>query len=628
MADNRTMKEMLQAPTEGYEDAIVVPDILVENFEIRTGLLSLIQVNQFYGFKSNNPHDHIGSFNRITSTLKFRDVPNDAIKLMLFSYSLEGAAKIIGDEIYSTVDSCKTAHDMWIAIERHQHGKEIAKPITPLSESASEEDGDPKQAKRDKDMQNNLALIAKYFKKIYKPINNNLRTSLNSKNKNVDTSPRQSGSAADWDTVFQLQADTDDEIDAQELEAHYGFMEKIKEVLPPESNSTVETLEQVQYDAEYNVFANGRQHFDQPKSISNTCVVKKADSNVIPDSPYIEKKILKQVKKENASLTRELKECKSNLKESNTTRDSCLIALQCKQTKLEKYMTFNDRTVDYDKLELVKEKHDELVKQSLLAKPHYEGLVKEKTKVITDLKSKEEKDIGKIISIEKQLKFLNEIVYKMNQSIQTIYVLALKGSTSNGKPTFANPMYLKKAQSKKSCLYEILCDTSNLANIFTPDRKETLTLEKESRSKLDKDLVKPYDYTKQNSLYENFKPTSKEYHDQLAHAMKLGRKCGEKLLLKLNQIFSKTSVSYLIQNQSEKHSHDHFRAPTAHDMEILIKTCLMPLALKIQNDSFTLVHELKEEMHANLKYVESIEKEIGELESDKEEFSNMYDLLL
>nr|GEY35414.1 reverse transcriptase domain-containing protein [Tanacetum cinerariifolium] len=94
MADNRTMEEMLQAPTEGYGDAIVVPDILAENFEIKTGLLSLIQANQFHGFESNNPHDHIRSFNRITSTLKFRDVPNDAIKLMLFPYSLEGAAKI------------------------------------------------------------------------------------------------------------------------------------------------------------------------------------------------------------------------------------------------------------------------------------------------------------------------------------------------------------------------------------------------------------------------------------------------------------------------------------------------------------------------------------------------------
>nr|GEW44152.1 reverse transcriptase domain-containing protein [Tanacetum cinerariifolium] len=78
MADNRTMEEMLQAPTEGYGDAIAIPDILTENFEIRTGLLSLIQANQFHGFESNNPHDRIRSFNRITSTLKFSDVSNDA----------------------------------------------------------------------------------------------------------------------------------------------------------------------------------------------------------------------------------------------------------------------------------------------------------------------------------------------------------------------------------------------------------------------------------------------------------------------------------------------------------------------------------------------------------------------
>ncbi|GJR31465.1 hypothetical protein Tco_1107697 [Tanacetum coccineum] len=83
----------------------------------------------------------------------------------------------------------------------------------------------------------------------------------------------------------------------------------------------------------------------------------------------------------------------------------------------------------------------------------------------------------------------------------------------------------------------------------------------------------------------------------------------------------------LVDQAWEKHSHDHFRAPTAHDMEILIKTCLMPLALKTQNDSFTFVHELKQEMHADLKYVESLEK-IDELESDKAEFSNMYDILL
>nr|GEY32748.1 reverse transcriptase domain-containing protein [Tanacetum cinerariifolium] len=61
MAD-RIMEELLQAPTEGYGEAIVIPKILTENFEIKTNLL--------------------------------QDVSNDAIKLMRFPYSLEGAARI------------------------------------------------------------------------------------------------------------------------------------------------------------------------------------------------------------------------------------------------------------------------------------------------------------------------------------------------------------------------------------------------------------------------------------------------------------------------------------------------------------------------------------------------------
>ncbi|GJW41114.1 hypothetical protein Tco_0066959 [Tanacetum coccineum] len=75
------------------------------------------------------------------------------------------------------------------ASTRHK-GKEVAKPITPQSESVSEEDSDPEQAQRDKEMQKNLALLAKYFKKLYKPTNNNLRTSSNSRNKTEDTTPR------------------------------------------------------------------------------------------------------------------------------------------------------------------------------------------------------------------------------------------------------------------------------------------------------------------------------------------------------------------------------------------------------------------------------------------------------
>nr|GEW76787.1 hypothetical protein [Tanacetum cinerariifolium] len=259
-------------------------------------------------------------------------------------------------------------------------GKEIAKPITPLSETASEENSDPEQAQRDRDMQKNLALIAKYLKKIYKPTNNNLKTSSNSRNKNVDTTSwyknaNQSGQFRNQMTVnvfgarenekmllckqdekgvplqaeqYDWLADTDEEIDEQELKAHYSYMEKIQEV---------------------------------------------------------------------------------------PTTDTCTDSEPLEQTEFEKYKAFNDRIFNYDKLKQI------------------------------------------------------------------------------------------------------------------------------------------------------------------------------------------------VDNAWIKHSKDQFRAPTTQDMEILIQTCLMPLALKTQNDSFIFVHELKQEMHVDLKYVESLEKEIDELESDKAKFSDMYDMI-
>nr|GEW84664.1 reverse transcriptase domain-containing protein [Tanacetum cinerariifolium] len=71
MVDNRTMEELLQAPTEA---------------------------NPYHGFERENPHTHIKNFKRITLTLKLRDVPNDVIKLMMFPYSLEGSARVWCDK--------------------------------------------------------------------------------------------------------------------------------------------------------------------------------------------------------------------------------------------------------------------------------------------------------------------------------------------------------------------------------------------------------------------------------------------------------------------------------------------------------------------------------------------------
>ncbi|GJR03098.1 hypothetical protein Tco_0526082 [Tanacetum coccineum] len=87
MDDNRTMGQLLEAPTEGYEDAIVVPEITANNFEIKHGLLNLVQNKQFFGHDKEDLHAHIRYFNKITSTMKFLNVPSTSVKLMLFLFS-------------------------------------------------------------------------------------------------------------------------------------------------------------------------------------------------------------------------------------------------------------------------------------------------------------------------------------------------------------------------------------------------------------------------------------------------------------------------------------------------------------------------------------------------------------
>nr|GEZ31559.1 hypothetical protein [Tanacetum cinerariifolium] len=92
MTDNRTRAQILQAPIEGYEDAIVVPQINANNFELKQTLINLVQSNQFTG--RQDPHNHLRFFNKVTSTFRHPEVPNTTIKLLLFPFSLEGEARI------------------------------------------------------------------------------------------------------------------------------------------------------------------------------------------------------------------------------------------------------------------------------------------------------------------------------------------------------------------------------------------------------------------------------------------------------------------------------------------------------------------------------------------------------
>ncbi|GJZ89729.1 hypothetical protein Tco_0661511 [Tanacetum coccineum] len=181
----------------------------------------------------------------------------------------------IGDEIYSTVDACQTSFKK---CRKHRKAKQ--------------------------DMQENLALIAKYFKKIYKPNNNNLRTSLNTRNKNVDTTTRykndnQTGQFGNQRAVNVAGAREtecrkpkwvkDSAYHKEKMllckQAEKGLHGKIPGVPNADSGTDVKPLEQVHMILMKDMFASIEYKLcEQSESICNTCAVETGDNNVLHDS--------------------------------------------------------------------------------------------------------------------------------------------------------------------------------------------------------------------------------------------------------------------------------------------------------------------------------------------------------
>ncbi|GKA77684.1 hypothetical protein Tco_0784221 [Tanacetum coccineum] len=147
----------------------------------------------------------------------------------------------------------------------------------PITRIVSDEEETP----RDTEISKLMALISTSFKKVYKPTNNNLRTSSNTRNKNVDNTLRTDRISGH--TTGEYGEPTD-----QDLEAHYMYMAKIQEVIPATDEATrpvfdKEPLEQVHKD-DYNVFAIKMEHLEQPESIKDTYVVEQGNSNTKLDS--------------------------------------------------------------------------------------------------------------------------------------------------------------------------------------------------------------------------------------------------------------------------------------------------------------------------------------------------------
>nr|GFA70881.1 hypothetical protein [Tanacetum cinerariifolium] len=193
----------------------------------------------------------------------------------------------IDNDIYSTVDACSNACEMWKAIERLKKGESInvqdletnlywefgkftsqdgeslesyysrnrgkviinsPQPIYDQEPSIVAEDD---EMSKDKEIHKLMALISLSFKKIYKPTNNNLQTSSNTSRANQDNSLRifKSTDAADSGPIFDI-----------------------------------EPVQKVSTDDHYNVFTIESEHPEQSESIHDTYPIEQDKHNVINDS--------------------------------------------------------------------------------------------------------------------------------------------------------------------------------------------------------------------------------------------------------------------------------------------------------------------------------------------------------
>ena len=99
--NQRSLIDYATLTVEGTASSIRRPSIQANNFEIKPGIIQMIQTSiQFNGLPSDDPNQHIANFLEICDTFKQNGVTDDAIRLRLFPFSLRDKAKSLLNSLF------------------------------------------------------------------------------------------------------------------------------------------------------------------------------------------------------------------------------------------------------------------------------------------------------------------------------------------------------------------------------------------------------------------------------------------------------------------------------------------------------------------------------------------------
>ncbi|GJW72097.1 retrovirus-related pol polyprotein from transposon TNT 1-94 [Tanacetum coccineum] len=224
----------------------------------------------------------------------------------------------------------------------------------------------------------------------------------------------------------------------------------------------------------------------------------------------------------------------NNWEKANKEQNNESVTAELERYK-ERVKTFEQRlNIDLSSREkMIDSQMDDMIKEKLALKEQVDSLeqnlskqIKEKECLLqtftvfkSESKEKEDKYMENKIDLEKKIKELDNIIFKVGQSAQTVHMLtkpqAFYDNIHKQALGYQNPFYLKKAQRIKPTLYDGIVISAKHVAMPVIDDEETLILEEESRSKMsekekDPEAIKqnishkPIDYEKLNRLSDDF----------------------------------------------------------------------------------------------------------------------------
>nr|GEY84893.1 integrase, catalytic region, zinc finger, CCHC-type, peptidase aspartic, catalytic [Tanacetum cinerariifolium] len=371
-------------------------------------------------------------------------------------------------------------------------GKAIVNSPQPIYDQEPAMVAEDDEMSKDKEINKLMALISLSFKKIYKPTNNNLRTSSNTSRENQDNSPR-INRCAGYDNQRECQKPKRGKDAAYHREKmllckqkEAGIQLNAEQADWRDDTDDESSTLYVSNDDHYNVFSIKSDHPEQSESVNDTYLIEQDEHNMIIDSldmSYDNEQIdqndddLANERELLASLIEKLKYEIDDNKNRNKFLETSDKVLVEKLKEMKKELCAHQETISI--LSQAKETQNKLYK------------------------TREDKELDKVIALENKVKVLDNIVYKTGQSVQTMNMLNSKCKTS-----FAKPEFIKKAQRANPRLYDIGCYNDNFALMLAPESDEDLKAQLQDKAIVISELKKLIENLKGKSVDTKFEKSS------------------------------------------------------------------------------------------------------------------------